>query len=253
MDNKQRPGVLIYFDRMVPALNRLNNEQAGALLRAIVLYALNGTEPDLEDLPGVVFDLIRPGIDTDWIRYGTKRIRSQYANYCKKMKAKGEEPLPFSDFMQCLSEPDGDQMEPSGFLTEPDRNRADSGGSVELKLKLKQELKPELKLKLNNTNPVSLSDAHAREGDDRQTTTDTTQTETSCEVCGRRITEGVASYSRDKFGRYLCQKCQVTHGPTAPPPPKKTGNSYGTPDPATVRSAYQQLLAEEAELEGVTE
>ena len=246
MEKKQRPGVMIYFDRMVPALARLNDEQAGSLFRAIVEYAHAGTQPELEDLPGIVFDVLRPGIDLDSESYGAKRLRSKYANYCKKTKAKGDVPMSFDDFLLTLPDTDSNQPEPTG--NRPDTMRSPE---PEPEPKPEPEPEPEPEPKPNNISVSSVSHAHAHAREDDTTDkTDTTQTETVCEVCGRKLTEGVASYSRDKFGRYLCQKCQVTHGPTAPPPPKKTVNSYGTPNPATVRACYQALLEEEEAMDG---
>ena len=80
--------------------------------------------------------------------------------------------------------------------------------------------------------------ARTRE-DDTTTQTDTTR----CEKCGAKITEGVASYSRDRFGKLLCQKCQAA----APKPPAKAAGAEYKPDPAVVRKAFAELEAEERE------
>ncbi|NSW91464.1 MAG: hypothetical protein HPY74_12460 [Firmicutes bacterium] len=34
-----------------------------------------------------------------------------------------------------------------------------------------------------------------------------------CQKCGTRITQGVATYSQRKYGRFLCEKCQKMHQP----------------------------------------
>ena len=59
-DGKARPGVMIYFESVRPALSRLDNEQCGALFRAIIDYAEYGAVSDLEPMTGMAFDLLRP-------------------------------------------------------------------------------------------------------------------------------------------------------------------------------------------------
>ena len=73
-ERKQRPGVMLYFDTLCPALARLTNEQRGELLQGIVGYAQSGTIPELDGMTGMAFDLLRPGIDRDGERYEAQRI-----------------------------------------------------------------------------------------------------------------------------------------------------------------------------------
>lgn len=94
-DGKQRPGVMIYFDAVRPALNRLNNDQCGALFRAILDYSELGEMTDLEPMTGMVFDLLRPKLDRDAERYEEGREQRQYATYCREAKKKDEQPQTF--------------------------------------------------------------------------------------------------------------------------------------------------------------
>ncbi len=97
-DAKQKPGVMLYFDSIRPALNRLDNEQCGALFRAILDYGEFGTVSDLEPMTGMVFDLLRPKIDRDAEKYEESREQRQHAVYAREAKRRGEQPLTFSEW-----------------------------------------------------------------------------------------------------------------------------------------------------------
>ena len=68
MAEKERPGVMIYFD-LRPSLKRLSNEEKGALFEAMMDYAQYGILPQLEGMTGVAWDFIQPRIDRDAERY----------------------------------------------------------------------------------------------------------------------------------------------------------------------------------------
>lgn len=65
MAEKQKPGVMLYFD-LRPCLQRLNNEQKGVLFSAIMDYAEHGIPPEIDDIAvGVAWDFVKPRIDRD--------------------------------------------------------------------------------------------------------------------------------------------------------------------------------------------
>ncbi len=97
-DVKARPGVMIYFEAVRPALSRLDNEQCGALFRAIIDYAEYGTVSDLEPMTGMAFDLLRPKIDRDAEKYEESREQRLHAVYVREAKRRGEQPLPISEW-----------------------------------------------------------------------------------------------------------------------------------------------------------
>lgn len=97
-DGKARPGVLIYFESVRPALNRLGNEQCGSLFRAILDYAEYGAVADLDPMTGMVFDLLRPKIDRDAEKYEESREQRLHAVYVREAKRRGEQPLPISEW-----------------------------------------------------------------------------------------------------------------------------------------------------------
>ncbi len=101
-ERKQRPGVMLYFDTLCPALARLTNEQRGELLQGIVDYAQTGTIPELDGMTGMAFDLLRPGIDRDGEKYEYKRMHGQYMAYCRAAKERGEPPISEEDYISQL-------------------------------------------------------------------------------------------------------------------------------------------------------
>lgn len=88
-DTKCRPGFMVYFDAVRPALSRLDNEQSGALFRAIVDYAEYGEVSELDPMAGMAFDILRPKLDRDSERYEEVKYRKQYAVHVREAKKKG--------------------------------------------------------------------------------------------------------------------------------------------------------------------
>ena len=68
MAEKERPGVMLYFD-LRPCLKRLSPEEKGRLFEGILDYAEYGVLPELEGMLGVAWDFIQPRIDRDAERY----------------------------------------------------------------------------------------------------------------------------------------------------------------------------------------
>lgn len=65
-----KPGVMIYFD-VEPILKRLNDHQAAQLFRAIIEYGHIGETDvsDFDDITLVIWELLKPRIDADNIKY----------------------------------------------------------------------------------------------------------------------------------------------------------------------------------------
>lgn len=63
-----KPGVMVYFD-IRPCIARLSLSEKGQLFDAILDYAENGVEPEIDGGLGVAWDFIRPRIDKDSERY----------------------------------------------------------------------------------------------------------------------------------------------------------------------------------------
>lgn len=100
-DQAQRPGVMLYFD-LWPSLKRLNLEEKGRLLEAILEYAQWSAQPDFgEDLAlALVWDFVRPRIDRDGERYEDTVQKRRYAVYIREEKKKGREPLDYEEWLE---------------------------------------------------------------------------------------------------------------------------------------------------------
>ncbi len=95
---KERPGVMLYFDALRPAISRLDEAQCGALLRSVLDYAQYGVLPELDPMTGLAFDMLAPKIDRDAERYEESREQRQYAVYVREMKKNGEQALSLADW-----------------------------------------------------------------------------------------------------------------------------------------------------------
>lgn len=92
----KRPGVLLYFDRVV-FLNRLSDEENGKLFRAIILYARDGIEPEFSDQALLMaWDFLRPALDEDAESYDAKCEKNRQ-NAVKRWHANGCERMPTTD------------------------------------------------------------------------------------------------------------------------------------------------------------
>ena len=87
---KERPGVMLYFDAVRPAISRLDETQCGVLLRSVMDYAQYGVVPELDPMTGLAFDMLVPKIDRDAERYEESREQRQYAVYTREKKRSGE-------------------------------------------------------------------------------------------------------------------------------------------------------------------
>ena len=69
MNVKPMPGVMLYFDRL-SFLDRLDDAQTGRLFRAVIRYARDGEEPEIDDVMfGMAWDVLQPMLDYDAQRY----------------------------------------------------------------------------------------------------------------------------------------------------------------------------------------
>ena len=121
---KDRPGVMLYFDSVRPALNRLDDTQCGQLFRAVVDYAEYGVVPELDALVGMVFDLLVPKIDRDAEKYEETREQRQYAVYCREKQKAGEPYLKIAEWRLSRSKPPSNENIGSYLSTSPSGNTA---------------------------------------------------------------------------------------------------------------------------------
>ena len=110
-EREQRPGVMLYFDTLVPVLNRISGDQCLDLMRGIVNYVQTGEVPELDAIASFAFDMLRPSIDKDGERYEQKkedrRIHGKFMAYRRELKRQGvkEEDLPSeADYKDMLAD-----------------------------------------------------------------------------------------------------------------------------------------------------
>ena len=101
MQNK--PGVMIYLD-MLQTLERLSDENAGILFRAILKYGATGAEPELPDALYILWPMVRMRLDTDDRRYHQVSQKRRYAAYVRWAEHHGQSPLSYEDWLCTLDD-----------------------------------------------------------------------------------------------------------------------------------------------------
>jgi len=93
----QRPGFMLYFEVM-PALDILNDEEAGRLFRALMAYGRYGEVRDLSGAEAVAFQMLRGRMDRDAVAYREKCCKKAYAAYVSAARRRGEIPMEYEDW-----------------------------------------------------------------------------------------------------------------------------------------------------------
>ena len=129
---KERPGVMLYFDDVRPVISRLDEIQCGVLLRSVMDYAQYGVVPELDPMTGLAFDMLVPKIDRDAERYEESREQRQYAGYVREKKRSGEPALSIAEWRLAklrAGEPDNGPMRPDNGPMRPNNGsmRPDNG------------------------------------------------------------------------------------------------------------------------------
>ena len=129
---KERPGVMLYFDDVRPVISRLDEIQCGVLLRSVMDYAQYGVVPELDPMTGLAFDMLVPKIDRDAERYEESREQRQYGGYVREKKRSGEPALSIAEWRLAklrAGEPDNGPIRPDNGPIPPDNGsmRPDNG------------------------------------------------------------------------------------------------------------------------------
>lgn len=101
-----RPGVMIYFDKVAPFLAKMDDEQAGKFFRAILEYAEFGVIPELDLVGDLAFNVIQPLIDRDAAKYKDTVKKRKYAAYCREAEKEGQKPMSREAWMVYYEESD---------------------------------------------------------------------------------------------------------------------------------------------------
>ena len=95
---KGKPGVMLYFDLM-GSLRYLSDKNAGMLVKGILHYAREGTQPSLPAALQPLWALIQSRVDADDAIYREKTKKNKYNAYVRWTKQKNEEPLPYETWL----------------------------------------------------------------------------------------------------------------------------------------------------------
>ena len=94
-----RPGLMLYFDT-VPVFERLSDEDAGRLIKAVLAYASTGELVPLDGTLALLFELIRPKLDRDAEKYEQTVQKRKYGGYRKACYDRGETPLEYEVWLE---------------------------------------------------------------------------------------------------------------------------------------------------------
>ena len=89
MAEKQKPGVVLYFNPMLEEVDKLDDSQLATLIRALLYYAAPDirqepqfTDPELDK----VWPFIRNLVDRDQVRYDERGYGKAYSQFCRWFK-----------------------------------------------------------------------------------------------------------------------------------------------------------------------
>ena len=97
----KRPGFMFYFDEAT-AFERVSDSEAGVLIKAMIAYCRTGELLPLEGTASIIFDIIRPKLDRDAVKYNEQIMKRKYGGYIKACRDRGDEPLSFESWRDGL-------------------------------------------------------------------------------------------------------------------------------------------------------
>ena len=105
-EERERPGVVIYFDAL-PTLRKLSDEAKGKFLMACLEYGKNLDVPvfrcdDLRDQIRLetLWEQTQPRIESDGQGWKDGIIQRKFAGYSNSLKRKGEEPMTYEEYRE---------------------------------------------------------------------------------------------------------------------------------------------------------
>ena len=217
----QKNDSFIVYTEIREPLADLTDEQMGKLFRALLDYVADGKRPGFRGSMRMAFAFITQSVD---------RSLEKYQEISERRSAAGRAGGIASAEARKISKQNEANQANATFASNDEANEANqANASKSSKAKLPYPYPYPYPL----PSPVPSTRARTREKENGGTV---------CEKCGKNLTEGVAAYSFNKFGRFICQKCQTE---TSKPPARAAGTEY-KPDPAVVRKALAELEDEEA-------
>ena len=187
-----RPGVMFYFD-IRPCIRRLSLEDKGQLFEAILDYAENGIEPELDGALGVAWDFIQPRIDLDSEQYELKVETSQYAAFSRERKKLGLEPIDRDEWRSMTD------IERHRAISSDESNTPETSGDI--------GRYPNTNTKSNSNSNILSSELGAAEPDKRES---------------KERTKKIFPPDSDAYQAACCLRDEIAQRlPTASPPSEK--------------------------------
>ena len=97
----KRPGFMFYFDEAA-AFERVSDSEAGVLIKAMIAYCRTGELLPLEGTASIIFDIIRPKLDRDAVKYNEQIMKRKYGDSTKACRDRGDEPPSFESWRDGL-------------------------------------------------------------------------------------------------------------------------------------------------------
>ena len=156
---QERPGIMVYFDDILPSLQCLSLEDAGRLFIAMLQYGRDRTEPDFKNSAGlaIAWSFIKVKIDRDSDNYDRSVLKSRYGVYKRECGRRKDTPLGFDEWCMLMDHPSSPMMPPSSPMMEAyPTATATSNGNQQL------EPQPQLELELQQEReaPQALTRSH---------------------------------------------------------------------------------------------
>lgn len=219
-----RPGVMFYFD-IRPCIRRLSLEDKGQLFEAILDYAENGIEPELDGVLGVAWDFIQPRIDLDSEQYELKVETSQYAAFSRERKKLGLEPIDRDGWRsmtdterhRAISSDKGDTPETSGDIGRYPNTTSNSNifsselGAADLD---KPESKERAKSSFRRTQMHILQPAVSATRLLRDCRRQRHRAKSSCKHGQTRLTSAIGwtGIAGTRLNKFFCSRSQISSG-----------------------------------------
>ena len=130
----ERPGFMLYFE-VLPALDILNDEEAGRLFRALIAYGQYGEVRDLSGSEAVAFQMLRGRMDRDAEAYREKCRKNTYNAYVRLSKQRGAQPVEYEDWERTIvddRQPTTNATPNTTGISNPERKPSGAGASTEL-------------------------------------------------------------------------------------------------------------------------
>lgn len=140
---QERPGIMVYFDDILPSLQCLSLEDAGRLFIAMLQYGRDRTEPDFKNSAGlaIAWSFIKVKIDRDSDNYDRSVLKSRYGVYKRECGRRKDTPLGFDEWCMLVDHPSSPMMSPSYPIMEAYPTATATSNSNQ---QPQQELEPQL-------------------------------------------------------------------------------------------------------------